>query len=107
MRLQNPINPKSLKLDTSDLEYQQLAKTAMQRVALVTDPSLSKEQKQVLYELHMPELAGNHSGIQREVTPSRVSPVFPCTRTLRTQRLTKSVIFYQSTQKIKQRNFQL
>jgi len=70
MKLQTPIRITSLRVDTTSAEYQQIAKTAMQRVALVTDPTLTKEQKQVLYELHMPGMSGQHSGIQRQVTES-------------------------------------
>jgi hypothetical protein len=45
MRLQTPIHIISLRVDTTSAEYQQIAKTAMQKVALVTDPPLSKEQR--------------------------------------------------------------
>lgn len=70
MILKEPINLKSVRLDETDHEYQQIAKTAMQRVAIVTDPTLTKEQRNLMYELHMPGMSGQHSGIQRQVTES-------------------------------------
>jgi hypothetical protein len=70
MKLQTPIRISSLKLDETSAVYQQIAQAAMQKVALVTDPSLSKEQRQVMYELHIPELAAHqqHDG-RREILP--------------------------------------
>lgn len=70
MRLQTPINVKSLRLDEGSLEYQKIAQAAMAKVALVTDPPLSKEQRQVMYEIHMPGMSGNTTDMLREVTPA-------------------------------------
>jgi hypothetical protein len=68
MKLQTPIRITSLRVDTSEQESQQIAATAMAKVNLVTDPTLSKEQRQVMYELHMPELAAQQpqNGSKRE-----------------------------------------
>jgi|SRR5450759_89551 len=70
MKLQAPIRISTLRVDTTSAKYQQIAAAAMAKVDLVTNPALSPEQKALLYEIHIPELAGQHSGIQRQVTES-------------------------------------
>src|SRR5450759_2320499 len=83
MRLKQPIQltslmpgtgTRSLRLDETESEYQpgnteRIAQAAMAKVNLLTNPTLTPEQKQVLYEVFMPELAGQQNGIQRNILP--------------------------------------
>ncbi|HMB45696.1 MAG TPA: hypothetical protein VKL21_07735 [Candidatus Methanoperedens sp.] len=50
---------------------EQIARTAMAKVAMVTDPNLSEQQKALLYEIHMPEMPGRqqHNGGKRHILP--------------------------------------